>query len=233
MANERPELRARDGGVFSSYLSNPGGPRRPGIVVCTEVFGVNSHMRSVADRLAGAGYVVLVPDLFWRIEPGMEIAYNEAGLKRGAEILAKFDVDKGVEDLGEAVKFLRKHPACTGKVGVIGFCIGGAVAYLAAARLGVDAAVGYYGKGIDERLAEANNIRCPLTLHFGGADRYIPQTVVKKIEAELRDKPNIKIYLYPGVDHGFNSEDRKAYNAEVAQTAMQRTLAVFQAALAN
>jgi len=232
MPNERIQLRAK-AGVFDAYLTRPDDAKRPGIVICTEVFGVNSHMRSVADRLSAAGYAVLVPDLFWRIEPGMEIPYNEAGQKRGSEILGKFDVDLGVEDLGIGLNALRKHPACNGKIGVMGFCIGGALAYLAAARLAVDAAVGYYGKGIDERLDEAARINCPLTLHFGGADRFIPQGVVRKIEAELRDKPNIKIYVYPDVDHGFNSEDRKAYNPEVARTAMQRTLAVFQAALSN
>jgi carboxymethylenebutenolidase len=225
------KLRASDGGTFAAYLSAPESAPRPGIVICTEVFGVNAHMRSVADRLAAQGYAVLVPDLFWRIEPGMEIPYDEAGLKRGAEIAARFDMDRGTDDLGAAVKALRNRPECSGKVGVVGFCVGGALAYLAAARLGVDAAVSYYGKGIDERLDEGRRIECPLLLHFGGADRFIPPGVVQRIEAVLGAKPNVRVFLYPGVDHGFNSEDRRAYNPEVARAAMERTLALLQRAL--
>ena len=211
-------------GSFDAYLSAAGEGAKPGLVICTEVFGVNSHMRSVADRFAEAGFAVLVPDLFWRVEPNLEIAYNEAGLKRGSEILAVFDMDRGVEDLGLAMDALRKRPECSGKAGAVGFCVGGALAYLAATRLGADAAVSYYGKGIDERLAEAARAKCPVTLHFGGADRFIPESVVDKIEASVKGRSNFRVYRYPGVDHGFSSNDRKAYNADVAALAMSRTL---------
>jgi carboxymethylenebutenolidase len=229
--NTRLKVQGPGGAAFDAYLTMQDATKRPGLLICTEVFGVNSHMRAVADRFAAAGYVVLVPDLFWRIEPGMEIPYDEAGLKRGSEIVAAFDVDRGVEDLGSALKALRQRPECSGKVGVVGFCVGGALAYLAAARLGVDAAVSYYGKGIEERLPEAAKIACPLMLHYGGADRFIPEAVVDRVEAALSAKPNVEIFRYPGVDHGFNSEDRRAYNPELAARAMQRTLRLLDGAL--
>ena len=219
---------AAPGGGFDCYLSVTGAGRHPGLVVCSEVFGVNSHMRSVADRFADAGFAVLVPDLFWRIEPNLEIPYDAAGLKRGSEILAAFDMDQGAKDLGLALQALRQRPECTGKAGVVGFCVGGALAYLAATRLGADAAVSYYGKGIEERLAEGARLVCPLMLHFGGADRFIPEAVVDRIEQALAGKGNVQVFRYPGVDHGFNSEDRKAYNPGVAATAMKRTLGLLE-----
>jgi carboxymethylenebutenolidase len=229
--NTRLKVQGPGGAAFDAYLTTQDATNRPGLLICTEVFGVNSHMRAVADRFAAAGYVVLVPDLFWRIEPGMEIPYNEAGLKRGSEIVAAFDVDRGVEDLGSSLKALRQRPECSGKVGVVGFCVGGALAYLAATRLGVDAAVSYYGKGIEERLPEAAKMTSPVMLHYGGADRFIPEAVVDRVEAALSAKPNVEIFRYPGVDHGFNSEDRRAYNPEVAAKAMQRTLRLLDGAL--
>ena len=231
MSQSRLKIEARDGGSFAAYLTSSDEAARPGLVICTEVFGVNAHMRSVADRFAAQGFTVLVPDLFWRIEPGMEIPYNPEGLKRGSEIVARFDMERGAEDLGQAVKTLRQSKQCNGKVGVVGFCVGGALAYLAATRHGADAAVSYYGKGIEQYLAEVDRIRCPTVLHFGGKDRFIPQEIIDRIAAAVARKPNIEVYTYPGVDHGFNSEDRAAYNAEVAKLAMQRTLAVLNAGL--
>lgn len=220
---------AAQGGTFDAYLCVAAPGRRPGLVICTEVFGVNSHMRSVADRFADAGFAVLVPDLFWRIEPNLEIPYDAAGLKRGSEILASFDMDQGANDLGLALQALRERPECTARAGVVGFCVGGALAYLAATRLGADAAVSYYGKGIEDRLEEGGRLACPLMLHFGGADRFIPQAVVDRIEHAFAGKRNVQVFRYPGVDHGFNSEDRKAYNPAVAATAMQRTLGLLEA----
>ena len=231
MAKSRLRIDPRDGGSFSAYLSSLDDEARPGLIVCTEVFGVNPHMRSVADRFAAQGFAVLVPDLFWRVQPDMEIPYDKEGLKRGSEILGSFDMNRGAEDLGDALSALRRRPECNGKVGVVGFCIGGALAYLAAARLGVDAAASYYGKGIEQYLGEANRIRCPMVLHFGGADRFIPASLIDRIASAVAHKSNIAVYTYPGVDHGFNSEDRPAYNAEVAKLAMQRTLAVLNEGL--
>jgi carboxymethylenebutenolidase len=233
MKREWIDVSAGDGGRFKAYLAAPDGVARPGLVICSEVFGVNPHMRSVADSFAATGYATLVPDLFWRIEPGMEIPYDEAGLKKGSAILAAFDIERGVADLSASIDALRARRECSGKVGVVGFCVGGALAYLAAVRLPVESAIGYYAKGIDDYLDEADKLNCPLLLHFGGNDRFIPQDVVARIRHTLGARPGVDIHVYSGVDHGFNSEDRRAYNPEAAALAMGRTLTMLGRALTS
>lgn len=215
-----------NGTSLDAYMASAATSQKacPALVICPEVFGVNRHMRSVADEFAQRGLLVVVPDMFWRFEPNMEIPYDEAGLKRGSEILEAFDVELGARDLGHVVDQVRKYPACNGKIGVLGFCIGGTLAYLAATRFGVDAAVAYYAKGIESRLDEAGKLSCGMVLHYGEADRFIPPAVIESVRAALASHPEVEIYTYPGVDHGFNSNDRKAYNPEAATLAMSRTL---------
>ena len=161
----------------------------------------------------------------------MEIAYNEAGLKRASEIADAFDKDRGAEDVGRTLDQLRQRKDFNGKAGVVGFCIGGAVAYMAAARLKIDACVSYYGKGIEQHLDEAYKVTCPTVLHYAGADRFIPPSIVADVRQALGSKKNIEIYNYPSVDHGFNSEDRRAYNPDVAKLAMERTLKILSRGL--
>src|SRR5688572_10715199 len=131
--------------TFRGYLALPASGRGPGIVLCQEIFGINDYVREVADLYAEEGYVVLAPDLFWRMEPGVELGYSPEDWQRAFGFFQKFDIEAGVADVTASVKALRAHPACTGKVGALGFCLGGKLAYLAAAHSGVDAAVGYYG----------------------------------------------------------------------------------------
>jgi carboxymethylenebutenolidase len=188
-------------------------------------------MKSVADRFAAAGYLAVVPDMFWRVEPGLEIPYDDAGLKRGSQILADFDIDQGARDLGLVIDAVRKRPDCTGKIGVIGFCVGGTLAYLGATRFNVNAAVGYYAKGVELFLHEALNIKCDVMLHYAGADRFIPESVVDNVRQAVRGMANVEIFSYPDVDHGFNSEDRRAYSGEVADLAMKRTRALLDSHL--
>lgn len=227
----RLKISTREDGSFDAYIASGNGASRPALLICPEVFGVNSHMRSLADRFAQQGYLAVVPDLYWRVEPGLELPYDEAGLKRGSEILAQIDAELATQDLGLVMDAVRKLPDCNGKIGVLGFCIGGTIAYLAAARLGADAAVGYYAKGVENFLEEARGISCGLVLHYGGADRFIPPSVVAEVREATQGMANVEVYDYPGVDHGFNSEDRKAYNPEVAAIAMQRTLALLETSL--
>ena len=222
---------AENGAIFEAYVSMQGAEPKPGLIICCEAFGVNSHMRLFADQFATHGYVVVVPDLLWRIEPGMEITYNEAGLKRASEIAEIFDKNRGADDVQRTMDQLRRRGDCNGRIGVLGFCIGGAVAYLAAARSDVGACVSYYGKGIEQYLDEADAITCPTVLHYAGADRFIPFSVVADVQRALASKANIEVFDYPGVDHGFNSEDRRAYNPEVAKLAMERTLNVLSRGL--
>lgn len=211
---------------FYAHVDTDGAPR-PALIVCPEVFGVNPHMRNVAARLAAAGYMAVVPDLYWRVEPRLEIPYDEAGLRRGSEILSAIDADLGAQDLIRVIEAVRAHPGCNDKVGVLGFCIGGTLAYLAAVRARVDAAVGYYAKGVERFLDEAPALSCPLMLHYAGADRFIPPSTVHAVRDALACDPKVEVFDYPGVDHGFNSDDRRAYDPEIARLAMSRTLALF------
>lgn len=223
-------IEVSDSEGFGAYVASDG-TSRPALIICPEVFGVNAHMRSVADRFARAGYLAVVPDMLWRVEPGLQIPYDAAGLQRGSELLPKFDIGLGGEDIGLVIEAVRRRPDCNGKVGVIGFCIGGTLAYLAAARHGVQAAVGYYAKGVEQFLQEAEHVQCSTILHYAGADRFIPEEVVDRVREGLAGCPGVAIFTYPGVDHGFNSEDRRAYSPDAAALAMGRTLAVLDKAL--
>lgn len=219
-------------GQFDIYVSvSPGAGKKPALIICSEAFGVNSHMRSVADRFAEKGFAVFVPELFWRIERHVALPYDEAGLKRASELADAYDKQKGVDDMAKVVSFVRGRNDVTGKIGILGFCVGGAAAYLAAARLGLDACVSYYGKGIEDYLGDAATLTCPTVLHYGGSDRFIPPATIAKVREGLKGCPDVEIYDYPGVDHGFNSEDRRAYNADVARLAMTRTMAALDRGL--
>jgi carboxymethylenebutenolidase len=218
------KITAESGSSFDAYVSTQGANPRPGLIICSEAFGVNSHMRSVADRFASHGYLAVVPDLLWRIEPGIKITYNEAGLRRASEIAEIFDKDIGAEDVQRTLDQVCQRGDFNGKVGVLGFCIGGAVAYLAAARSNIDACIAYYGKGIEQYLDEAEAISCPTVLHYAGADRFIPPSVIADVRRAVTSKGNFEVFEYLGVDHGFNSEDRRAYNPDAAKLAMERTL---------
>ncbi|MCW5625831.1 MAG: dienelactone hydrolase family protein, partial [Burkholderiales bacterium] len=155
------QIPADDGGSFKAYLAVPRSGKGPGIVLCQEIFGVNGFIREVADYYAEEGYTVLAPDLFWRIEPGIELGYTEDDWKRAFDLFGRFDTDKGMADITATVKMLRGLPQVAGKVGALGFCLGGRLAYLAAARSGVDCAVGYYGVTIDQYLDDAKKITVP------------------------------------------------------------------------
>ena len=160
---------------FGGYLASPGSGRGPGIVVIQEIFGVNQVMRDIADGMASRGFFALVPDLFWRLKPGVELTdKTDAEWKEAFGLMQRFDVDKGVEDIQASIDHLRALPGVTGKVGALGYCLGGQLAYLTAARTDSDASVGYYGISIQDQLDEAKNIKHPLMLHIAEADEYTP-----------------------------------------------------------
>src|SRR5690348_17687307 len=149
MAGRYITVKAKDGGSFKAYLAAPEKGSGPGIVLLQEIFGINAYVREVADYYAEEGYVVLAPDLFWRLDQDVDLGYTEADWKKAFDYFQRFNVDQGVEDITAAVKTLRARPELAGKIGALGFCLGGKLAYLAAARSGVDVAVGYYGVGIE------------------------------------------------------------------------------------
>jgi carboxymethylenebutenolidase len=208
-------LTAADGHRFSAYLSEPSGLTRGGLVVIQEIFGVNRHIRSVADRFAQDGYAALAPALFDRAVPNIELGYDEAGLARGRAVRQRVNYEDAMRDSAAAVLELQRF----GKRGVVGYCWGGNIAWLAACRLPVAAAVGYYGGDIANLLNEVP--KPPLMLHFGERDTSIPLDAVARIRAAV---PTVPIYTYPA-GHGFNCEERSAYDAASAALARERTLA--------
>jgi carboxymethylenebutenolidase len=226
MASKWIEIAAADGGKFRGYLAVPAGGKGPGIVLCQEIFGINAYVREVADYYAEEGYVVLAPDLFWRLDKDVDLGYSEADWKKAFDYFQRFNVDKGVEDITAAVKTLRARPEVAGKIGALGFCLGGKLAYLAAARSGVDVAVGYYGVGIENSLNEPP--KCPTVLHFAEKDKFVPPEAVQKIKDALKDRHDVEIYVYPGQDHAFARTGGDHYDKPSALMAHHRSIAAFR-----
>jgi len=225
----RVTIQGKDGS-FSAYVADA--KRKadsPAIVVIQEIFGVNKVMRDIADSLAEEGYTAVVPDLFWRIEPGIDITdKTDAEWKKAFELFGKFNVDKGVEDLRAALQQIRKHHACDGRAGAVGYCLGGKLAYLMATRSDADANVGYYGVGIEKALDEAQRIAKPLLLHIAEKDEYCPPAAQAQIKAALGKNPRVTIHAYPGADHAFARSGGQHYDKAAADTANQRAADFFK-----
>jgi carboxymethylenebutenolidase len=230
---QRIRIEAADGsGSFGGYLALPRAGSGPGLVLAQEIFGVNSTMREVADYYAEEGYVVLVPDLFWRQEPGVELGYGEADWQRAFALYGGFDEAKGMQDMQSAIDVLRARPEVPGRqVGVLGFCLGGKLAYLAACRTDADVAVGYYGVGIDAALDEAERIRCPLALHIAELDKFCPPEARERIVAALRGRPGVSLYVYPGMDHAFARTGGEHFHKPSALLAHERSIAALKGAI--
>ncbi len=226
------QLTASDGGRFAAYLAVPARTPAPGLVLLPEVFNTNPHIRSVVDGYAAAGFVVVAPDVYWRQEPACYAAYTDEGRAKVQALRARLDTDQFCRDLGDVVAALRGRPDCTGKVGVMGFCLGGKFAYLSATRLPIDAAVSYYGVEIDNYLGEADRLGCPLLMHFAEKDPHVPEPTVAAIKARMGGWKNVAIHRYPGTEHGFNRQGYPPYNESQAKVARERTLAHFRRLLA-
>ena len=216
---------ATDDGHFGAYLSLPRGGRGPGIVLLQEIFGVNQHIRNVADQYAADGYVVLAPDIFWRHAARIELGYDDESWKRAVELKNSTDLAKAQSDIARTVQTLRAHPGASGqKVACQGFCYGGLLSYHTAANGLVDAAVCYYGGGIHNALQRADQIKIPMLMHFGGADRHIDAQAVKSIAERFDANEEVEIHVYGGADHGFNCNHRSTYNQRAAAQAHGNTL---------
>jgi carboxymethylenebutenolidase len=226
-------LKSFDGGEFDAYLALPASGYGPGIVVLQEIFGVNSHMRSVTDWYAAHGFVALCPDLFWRIERGVQLTDKGDDWNKAIEFYQKIDEDKAVEDSAAALAFLRTSSACTGRVGAVGFCMGGNLAYLLSTRFKPDCAVGYYGVSIEKSLDEAKNLSSPLLLHIAEQDKFCPPEAQAQIHDVLDPNPLATIHDYAGQDHAFGRTGGEHYNAAAAELANLRTLEFFLSHLAG
>jgi len=216
-------------GPFAGYLATPTSGRAPGIVVIQEIFGVNQVMRDIADGLAAHGYFALVPDLFWRLEPGVQLTdKTDAEWQRAFGLMNRFDADTGVKDIEAAIDTLRGREGCTGKAGAVGYCLGGLLAYLAAARTNIDASVGYYGVNIHEKLGEAKSIQKPLMLHIAAKDQFVPPEAQKKIVDGLGANPHVTLHVYPEMDHAFARAGGAHYDKACADLANGRTATFFR-----
>lgn len=213
--SETVKLRAADGNELGAYVARPAGEPLAGLIVVQEIFGVNAHIRRVADAYAKDGFLAIAPALFDRIEKGVELGYDGADMERAMTFIPRLDMDKALADVAAAVEYAKK----AGKVGVIGYCFGGTLAWLAATRLKVNAAVGYYGGRIGTYAGE--NPSCPVMLHFGKQDTHIPAEEVEKVHAA---HPEVEIYWYDA-GHGFNCAARASYSPEAAKLARERSLA--------
>jgi carboxymethylenebutenolidase len=215
-------------GNFSGYLAKPKSGTGPGVVVIQEIFGVNAVMRGIADDLAAKGYVALAPDLFWRIEPNVQITdKTEAEWKRAFDFYQKFNVDAGVKDIQATIAHLRKTPGVSGKVGSVGYCLGGLLAFLTAVRTDADASVSFYGVGIEGKLGEAGHIKKPTLLHIAAKDQFVPPAAQTQIVEGLKGKLGVTVHVYPGVDHAFARIGGQHYDKAAADLANGRTAEFF------
>lgn len=234
MTRQTLQIAAADGsGRFNAYLALPASGQGPGLVLAQEIFGVNANMREVADRFAEEGYVVLVPDLFWRQQAGVELGHTDAEMQQAFGLYQGFDEAKGMDDIQAAITALRARPevAAIGKVGVLGFCLGGKLAYLAACRTDADVAVGYYGVGIEAALAEADHLKCPLLLHIAADDNFCPPPAREQILQALAGKPGVALHIYPGVGHAFARVGGDHFHKPSALMAHERSIATLKAAI--
>jgi carboxymethylenebutenolidase len=215
---------AGDGASFDAYFARPPAGRGPGLVLFQEIFGVNEHIRAVAEQYALDGFVVLAPDVFWRQQRRVELGYVGEERQRGIVLAGALKPAELTADMRATVTALRRRPEVGGgKVGAIGYCMGGRLAFLAAATAGVDAAVPYYGGGIHDNLDKADAIGCPVQFHYAEHDDHISPAAVEKVRAAMSGK-RFELHHYPGAMHGFNCWARASYQAASAALAHGRSL---------
>ena len=242
IVTERVEIPLAGGGTMGGYLARPesGGPH-PSVIVFMEIFGINSHIRDVTERVAREGYVALAPDYFHRTGPGIELGYDDDGMARGMALLNQLVASEMVADSTAAIDFLKARGDTTDKVGCMGFCIGGHMTYLTAAETGVAAAASFYGGGIAgdagpggeaSTISRTGSIGGRILCLFGDSDGFIPNDQVDAIRAEL-EKTGVRheVVVYPGCDHGFFCDQRDGFNPDAAGDAWEKTKALFAAEL--
>jgi carboxymethylenebutenolidase len=217
---EYVSLQAADGHELSAYVARPQAEPVAGLVVVQEIFGVNAHIRSVADGYARDGLLAVAPALFDRIERGVELGYDGADMQTARGFIPRLDPEKALEDIAAAMEFAGN--STSKKIGIVGYCFGGTLAWIAAARLRPSATVGYYGGGIGSYAGETP--AGPVMLHFGKNDAHIPREEVEKVHAA---HPEVEIYWYDA-GHGFNCDARSSYNAAAARQARERSIQFFR-----
>ena len=217
------KLKAADGTEFSAYMAVPEAGRGPGLLVIQEIFGVNSHIRQIVDIYSQLGFTAVAPDVFFRIKPGLNIGYSDKEMQEGFSYYQKTDFDEARDDLAHVVELMKGMDEVVAKVGSVGYCMGGNLSYRLACNNAVDAAVAYYGGGVDAVADRAKNLRTPLMMHFGEKDDHIPSAAVEKMTAALAEKRSTSVFVYAGAEHGFNCDQRGSYDRTSAMIALARS----------
>jgi carboxymethylenebutenolidase len=221
--DNRIAIEAPDG-TFDAYIARPAALPAPAVVVLQELFGVNADIRATCDELAAQGFIAIAPDLFWRQEPGVDLdVTSEASWQHGLKLYAAFDRDTGARDVMETVRTAIELNEASGKVALLGFCLGALMAFLTAARYEVDAAVAYHGGDTEKYLAEVDGLQAPLLMHLGEEDEFILKQAQAEIRAALAGKANATVYSYPGQRHAFARHNGAHYDASAASLANART----------
>lgn len=216
-------------GNFSAYIAHPAVLPAPVIVVIQEIFGVNADLRDSCDELASQGYLAVSPDLFWRMEPGVDMSdQSEEEWKKGFALYTAFNYDTGVADIAATMETARSLPGANGKVGLMGYCLGGLMTFITTARKGADVSVVYYGGNTENYLDEADKIQNPLLMHLGEEDEYISKDAQKAIIAALADNPSAEVFTYPGCRHAFARHRGAHYDKDAAKLANGRTADFFR-----
>ena len=216
-------------GKFGAYLASPASGHGPGVIVIQEIFGVNDVVRQICDSHAARGRFALAPDLFWRLEPGVQLTdKTQEDWGRAFGLMQRFNVDSGVTDIQASISHLRKVAGVSGRVGTVGYCLGGQLAYLASTRTDTDASVGYYGVMIQNRLNEADKMKKPLMLHIAAKDSYCPPEAQKQIIDGLKGNSLVTIHVYPEMEHAFAREGGQHYDKACADLANTRTDTFFR-----
>ena len=224
MVGETIKYKTRDGEEFDGYLTKQDIDHPlPGIIIITAIFGTDEDMIELSDAWASEGFIVSVPDIFWRVLPG-----PTADHAVGRDRMGKFDLEQGIKDIEDVIADLKKRPECNGKLGMLGFCFGGRYVHISAARLGIDAGAAFHGTAIGKNLEETNKITCPMSFHFGGNDPVVPMEEVNAIKAAYAGKTNVDIAVYEGAGHSFSMPRNQGYDANVAKTSRDSVLALFR-----
>jgi carboxymethylenebutenolidase len=222
--SERITIEGRDG-PFTAYIARPGSLPAPAVVVLHEVFGVNADIRTTCHELAEQGFIAVAPDLFWRQEPGVDLRVDsEADWQHGLALYQAYDRDAGAKDVKDTADAAARLPGCTGKVAVMGYCLGGLMTFLTAVRHGVDAAIAYHGGDTEKYLDEAKGLHAPLLMHLGEEDEFISKPAQSQIKAALGHIKDVVIYSYPGQRHAFSRHNGAHYDANAAALARSRTI---------
>jgi carboxymethylenebutenolidase len=228
MKTQNITVKLRDG-EMGAYLAVPDRTPAGAIIAIMEIWGVNDTMRHHAHEFAEAGFLCLVPDLFWRQEPSVELSDRDpAHVQKAFDLYYEFDYDLGVRDMEDTRHFLQGHPACNGKVGAVGYCLGGKLCYLMCCRTDIDCTVAYYGTYIEHNIREVKNLHRPFVLHMAMKDRWVQAEVNDLLERRLAPNPLVTIHKYPGADHAFARKGGRTYSAPEAERALCLTVDFFR-----